>query len=289
MKKYTLHSINPFSLFKFGFFIGLIVSFLPLMLVFLFLLNLATKLFSWLGNISSNPTINLPIIGNIPIDINVLQLLGLQDFYNHLNTFVAIGALQVLLFTIFLSLAFAIFIALMSLLAGLIFNLISAVTGGLQVTLSEKGVRLSEAVLSSGLNPNQSSKLPIPAPQVISKKTNETTPQSASPTQEGFISLTPSAVAPTSPGPRLEIMEPWNYLYTLAGDITLIGSDPACQLRLTDLQPRHAQISYEDGRYILRDLSLGQSWVQGQIVKGPVFIQDRYSLQFGAYKMNFFI
>jgi hypothetical protein len=141
MKIYTLHSVSPLSLFKFGFFIGAIISFLPLLLVILFLLNLANKLFFWLGNLGTSPTIQLPIIGVIPIDINILQLLGLQDFYTRLDSFIAIGAIQALLLTLLLTLASAIFIAVLTLLAGLAFNLISAVTGGLQVTLSEKALR----------------------------------------------------------------------------------------------------------------------------------------------------
>jgi hypothetical protein len=141
MKIYTLHSVSPLSLFKFGFSIGLIISFLPILLVILFLFNLANKLLVWLGNLGTSPTIQLPIIGEIPIDINILQLLGLQDFYTRLDSFIAIGAIQALLLTILLTLASAIFIAVLALLAGLAFNLISAVTGGLQVTLSEKALR----------------------------------------------------------------------------------------------------------------------------------------------------
>ena len=72
MQKYTLHYISPLSLFKFGFFIGLIVSFLPILFVILFLLNLASKLLEWLGGLVANPTIQLPIIGQIPVDINIV-------------------------------------------------------------------------------------------------------------------------------------------------------------------------------------------------------------------------
>ena len=299
MKRYTLHSISPFSLFKFGFFIGLIVSFLPLLVVILFLLNLANKLLEWLGNLVTNPTISLPIIGEIPLDINILQLLGLQDFYTRLESFIAIGALQALILTIFLTLATATFIAVLTLMGGLAFNLISAVTGGLQVTLSEKALRTTTqtAIPVAGSLPSDS-KVTNPATppvQVMQSDASTAKTQKAQVTpvlvqvssgQDSSESVTMPASA-QSYEPRLEIQEPWSFVYPLATAVILIGSDAACQLRLADLQPRHAQISYEDGRYILRDLSLGQSWVQGQTVQGPVYIQDGYFLQFGPYVMNF--
>jgi predicted component of type VI protein secretion system len=51
--------------------------------------------------------------------------------------------------------------------------------------------------------------------------------------------------------------------------------------------PRHAQISLEQGRYILYDFSQGQSQVQGQIVRGPNMLKDGFLIHLGQYAITF--
>ena len=90
-----------------------------------------------------------------------------------------------------------------------------------------------------------------------------------------------------SSGPSLEFKKPTSRVVPISKPSMLIGSDASCQLQLTDLRPQHAQITFENGRYILRDLSNGQSRVQGFIVKGSHMIKDGFEIQVGHYTMIF--
>ncbi len=76
-------------------------------------------------------------------------------------------------------------------------------------------------------------------------------------------------------------------IVAIAKASVIFGSDSSADIRLEGLQPRHAQLNLENGRYILRDLSGGQSWVQGRPVAGPNMVKDGFAIQFGKWTMIF--
>ncbi len=69
--------------------------------------------------------------------------------------------------------------------------------------------------------------------------------------------------------------------------VTRIGSDPSSDTPLPSGAASHAEIRYEQGRYVLYDLSGGQTWVQDRQVTGRNMIKDGFRLRFGDVDMIF--
>ncbi len=241
MKHLTIHYLHLKPLFKYGFSIGLVSSFAP-SLVFVFILWKAAKsITEWLDAASYR----LPIAG-LPIEIRSVDLLGLAEKVEWIQMLASWSWLMILLIIVGVTLAQACFSGLVTVLAGLVFNLLTLMSGGLQITVLDE----SSSVV----------------------------PQIAEP-----VSPPPSATH----RPRLEISEPIRRVIFIEQDVTLLGSDLACQVRLDGLPPRQAQISLEDGRYILRDFGQGQTMVQNQIVRGPHMLKDGFVLRMGVYTISF--
>jgi hypothetical protein len=68
---------------------------------------------------------------------------------------------------------------------------------------------------------------------------------------------------------------------------TRVGSDPVSEVQLPSGMACHAEIRYEQGRYILYDLSGGQTWVQNRPVAGRHLLKDGFRLRFGNVEMIF--
>jgi hypothetical protein len=248
MKNYTLHRINLFSLLKFGFGTGLIVSF-PL--VSLFIISAWRTIIAfvdWLETLEIVIPVPFLVISEITVD--VMDLLRGWQFLDALETIAALGWIRIILLIIIMTLVLGVMLALVSVFSGVIFNLLALFTGGLRLSLSE------EAVQDRG-----TSQKPVPV---------------VSPQHQRQVT-----------GPRLEITSPIRRVVPVSSLETLIGSGPECALRLDGLQPHHAQISYENGRYILRDFSQGDAKVQGHVVDGTNMIRDGFSIQIGQYSMIF--
>lgn len=244
MKTQTLHRISLLSLLKFGFFVGLVTTFFPNLALILVSWWILRWFVDWLTSLTYS--FSLPVPGLADIEVQVVELLKVQDLVDQLETLADAGWLPVFLLVLGATLAAGGFFALLSVLAGAIFNLVSYLSAGLEFTLAEK------------------------APEALPALPNQELPAQA------FLG-----------GPRLEIGRPVQQTAPLMQAMTMIGSDASCSLVLPGLQPRHAQISYENGRYIFQDFSQGQSEVQGQVVRGLHMLKDGFTLKLGAYLMVF--
>jgi len=249
MKTYTLHRLDLFSLFKFGFFSGLIASFPPISALTMLAWIIVVSMANWLGNLTY--TIPIPFPGVSGISVDGVDLLHAHDLLASLEVWAALGWLRVLMLVIGLTFSAGLWMGITAVISGLAFNLLSALSGGLQITLSECALHLQ--------------------------------PELAVPEQAGI----PSAQARQQTGPRLEINSPIQRIVPITREVMLIGSGPECDLSLDDLQTRHAQVSYDNGRYILRDFSQGGSTVQGHVVHGMNMLKDGFVLQLGQYTMRF--
>jgi len=139
LKIFKLHHISAWSLFKIGFLVGWIASFPPIALAVMIFFRGVAALSAWLGGLVYN--IRLPIPGNFGFDINVVELLKLQDFYDRLEGWAAVGLITTLLIILMMTSLLALFWGIMAALGGAIFNLFSRAIGGIQVTLSEEAIQ----------------------------------------------------------------------------------------------------------------------------------------------------
>lgn len=248
MKTYTLHRINLLSLFKFGFVTGLIAAFLPIGLGMIVSWTVATAVSNWLNGLAY--VIPLPIPGVSDISIRGVDLLQAGGFLDLLEIATAMGWLQVFLWIFVLTITAGLWTGLIAVLSGAAFNLLARLSGGLQMSLSEDGV------------------------------------QARQPPQPAINAGTPGQ-RPQVTGPRLEITAPIQRVVPITSQTTLIGSSPECTLQLDGLQPRHAQLSYENGMYILRDLGQGNIKVQSRVIDGMNMVRDGFLIQIGQYHLTF--
>ena len=264
MKTYTLQSVNPVSLLKFGFFFGLIGSLLPVSISVLIAWSVITDLLGWMDRLTYQISIPIPILEIPDIEISIVNLLHLEGFYETLSGLIEFGWIQVIILITVLVFASAFLFALFGLVAGFIFNILSALTGGLQVNLLENRV---------------SKKAPLPASAAASSP-----PAS---TQNPAAPGSSQSQQRKSGGPRLEIHQPISQIVPLSKTTNLRGSDANCQVHLDGLQPQHAQIAYQDGQYTVSDLSQGQTWVRGNPLLEKLTLEDGEVLQMGLYVMTF--
>jgi hypothetical protein len=138
MRNYKIHRVGLFSLLQFGCLIGFFISFLPITVLSLLVIRLMTNLVNWMGGLVYR--IPLPLLGDIGIDISVVELLHLANFYDSITKWAALGTLEILAIILLFSAAAAVVVGILTLIGGLIFNLLCAITGGLKVVLSEDAV-----------------------------------------------------------------------------------------------------------------------------------------------------
>jgi hypothetical protein len=141
MKTYILYRLSAWSLFKIGFLVGWIASFLPIASGAYILMRIVTGVANWLGNMVYQFTV--PLLGNI--DINVVEMLGLQQFYANLANWATIGTITLCFIILLLTSLAALFWGVIAALAGLVFNLLSHAIGGVRLTMAEESVQVGSA------------------------------------------------------------------------------------------------------------------------------------------------
>jgi hypothetical protein len=139
LKNYKLYHISAWSLLKIGFLIGWIASFPPIALTVMIFIRGVAAFSDWLGGLVYK--IRLPIPGNFGFDINVVELLQLQDFYQRLQGWAVVGLIPALVIVLVLTSLLAVFWGIIAALGGVVFNLLSRAIGGIQVTLSEEAAQ----------------------------------------------------------------------------------------------------------------------------------------------------
>lgn len=69
--------------------------------------------------------------------------------------------------------------------------------------------------------------------------------------------------------------------------LTRVGSNPSSEITLPGELDRHAEIRYEQGRYVLYDLSNGRTWVQDRPVTARHLLKSGFQVRFGNTEMIF--
>jgi hypothetical protein len=131
-KKYNLHQISIFSLFKLGFVIGLVVNLIPSILIIV----LCFQVIRAINAMMQNMVIELGS-GVFGLQINLIEQLNLQSYYLFFETAASTGILQFILIILALVILSSLISGLWLMLIGLFFNLLSNIIGGIEVTFSE--------------------------------------------------------------------------------------------------------------------------------------------------------
>ena len=140
MKTYTLYKISLWSLLKVGFLVGWVASFIPVALVFFIFFKIVSGLANWLSGLVYH--IGLPLPGDFGFDLNLVELLKLQGVVDQLQTWSAVGLIPTILVVLLVTTLIAIFGGLVVAASGLLFNLISRVIGGIQLSMSDENIQL---------------------------------------------------------------------------------------------------------------------------------------------------
>jgi hypothetical protein len=136
MKTYKLYQVSLWSLLKIGFLVGWIGSFLPVAVLFFFFFKMISALTGWLSGLVYE--LRLPLPGNFGIELNLIEILKLQGLLDWLQTWDAIGFIPAILLVLFITSLAALFWGLVVAAVGLVFNLISKASGGVEITLAEQ-------------------------------------------------------------------------------------------------------------------------------------------------------
>ncbi len=242
----------------------MIVAFPMVCLMIISIWRTAVNLLEWLTNFEI--VIPLKFLLLDEISINAMEVLRGWQPIEYLQTVAGQNWLRITLYIILITFLAGVWTALVGFFSGLAFNALAWLTGGLQISVSgemeyvELGSRQSPPPFLTLPNNNKSTRTPQKRIETLSS---------------------------TSSGPRLEIISPIQRISPITNAGTFIGSSPDCEIMLDNLKPRHAQISYEEGRYILRDFSQGETMVQGFVVNGVNMIKDGFLIQLGHYRMIF--
>ncbi len=253
--QYTIKKIGVWSAFKFGTVIGIVLGFLHGFATGMTARWVIAGLREWLDSWLS---ISVPIMG----DLALLDALMLGNFAEMLQKLDDSSLFMVVGITLAFTMFGGFIVGLLTVLIALIYNVVAAFSGGLEVQADTMGGVPQTAVS----NPN-----PITIPTRSPKRT--------------------AAVPPAAPPPVQPQTSAWlvskNERHPILPDGVRIGSAPDNQLCLSGLSPYHAQIQMEGGRYILHDLSGGQSWVNGRLLSAPNMLKDGFRVRLGNQEFVF--
>lgn len=249
---YAIRSINPLSALKYGFVLGCVLMVLPGLLSGVLLRQIVeTMVLALSGGFFA------PDLG--PLTTLYQMGWGLTWWVTFLSV---VGG--------------GIVSAISSLIGALVYNLVAAVSGGLEVTadlLSQPAATApaaSAAAFAPALPPVAPAPRPLPAPAM---------PTPASPASV--------SVASGNSNSWLALRDQPSQRWGVRCPVTAIGADPGCDIVFPSLAARHAEIRCENGRHILYDLSGGQSWVNGRQITTANLLKDGFAVRLATLEFVF--
>jgi hypothetical protein len=130
--KIAIRQISLGSLGKLGCVLGTVLALLPSLVCGLLVVGLANLVLNWLA---SWQEINISLLGQEIANIDLTQFLGLEELVDLLQTITALSGPILLVLLVLLALFSGAILALVIILLGLVYNLLSRVTGGLVVEM----------------------------------------------------------------------------------------------------------------------------------------------------------
>lgn len=168
--------------------------------------------------------------------------------------------------------------AISSVVGALVYNLVAAISGGLEVTtdlLNQPATSAAPAAYKPVVPPVAPASQPALAPSLPA----------------------PSLPAPASPAPVpvasgdgngwLTLRDQPAQRWVLRCPVTTIGADLGCDIVFSGLMPRHAEIRCENDRHIFYDLSGGQSWVNGRQITTANLLKNGFAVRLATRELVF--
>lgn len=255
MTHYEIRRISALSALKIGVLVGSVASLLPGFLLGLLLRWGVGTLRGWL---ESWTALTIPLT---EVRFSLVDAMQLTDLLSRLQQFDERGVLLVVLVLLVALVLGGLLNGLFWWATAVLYNLITAVVGGLVVDMQGHGQ------VAATVHPGSTFRLESAPP--------------ASPTPAA-AAIAPSAIRAwlipaQQAGPQLP----------LAPGSTTIGSAPGNQIMLPGLAARHAEVRLENGRYILYDFSQGQTWVNGRALTAPNMLKPGFRVRLGSQEFLF--
>lgn len=134
--KVAIKHVSLRSLGKMGCLLGVVAAFLPSLLCGLLGVGLALTVGGWLESWQEVP---ISLLGQELIRLDFVDLLGLEQVLDVLQTLASASGAVLLLVVLGLALFSGLFLAVVIALVGLAYNLLSAATGGVVVEMAAVG------------------------------------------------------------------------------------------------------------------------------------------------------
>lgn len=259
--RYTIRSISPWSMFKFGVVIGGVLSLFSGLTIGIALRSAVHTLRMWLESWLS---LDIPVVGSY----SLLDAVNLHDFLARLQQFDDRSWLMTLLLVLLIVFFGGLIIGLLSALGAVVYNLVTSVTGGMIVQADALDELLPAALVPT----------PVPMPA----------PQSSGGAYPPVVVPTPQArPAPTAEPAGWLVAQATQHRWPIGQGETRIGSGLSNQIVLDDLAVSHAAVRWENGRFILYDYSGGQTWVNGRALVGPNMLKPGFQIRLGNQEFLF--
>jgi len=134
--KVAIKRVSLRSLGKMGCLLGIVAAFLPSLFCGLLALGLALAVGGWLESWQEVP---ISLLGQEIIRLDFVHLLGLERVLDVLQTLASASGAVLLLVVLSLALLSGLFLAIVTALVGLAYNLLSTMTGGIVVEMAAVG------------------------------------------------------------------------------------------------------------------------------------------------------
>ena len=252
MNHFAIRRVLIFPAFKFGCLVGAVVLIPPGILLGL-LVQATTRLaLSWILGWQSW---SVDVMGRSLAELDPVNLLGLGGTVANLQNLDSRGWLLAMAVTATVVVGGGMVSGLLTALAALTYNLLAALSGGLVV-------RAEHLAPSSGRS----------IPQAVAQPSSQPSlPSSAQPPErDELVSMDSQATR-----------------WPLAGGVTRIGSRSDNQIVLPGLALVHAEIRFDGSRYVLQDLSNGQTWVNNRPVAGANLLKHGFRVRLGSHELMF--
>jgi hypothetical protein len=268
--RFIIRRVSPYSALFYGLLIGLVAWVIPGILLGRLVARAVTRVLAWAESLRLE--LPLPLGQSLPIDL--INLLQLSESQARLAALAARDTSLVIAVALATAAAGMLLTGLTALLVSLAYNLFAYFLGGIQVTLDP---------LDSSLVPAGSQAAVKRGPPLAGEKTRATGSVAK------LTSSTHSYATSSSGGAHENRSTAWlvsaadsTHRWRLANGVTRVGSEPANDIVLPGLTPRHAEIRREDGEYVIYDLGSRQTWVNTSQVVTSRPLKNGFQLQLGT-------
>ncbi len=244
MDSISIRRIRIRSALKFGLAVGAVVACLPGLLFGLVGASAVSLLRGWL---QSWQTIRVNLLIET-LEFDLIQLLQIGQTLEWLQVWDQRKGLIVFGLTLGTMILAGLVAALMTGLAGAVYNGIARLSGGIEVEVEERRAGMLTAE------------------------------------HAGMLREPTAALPSLSPAAWLVLAADPSRYWLLAQQVSRVGSQPDNEVVLPfeGIGAIHAEIRLEGGRYVLYDRSDGQVWVNGRPIAGRNLLKDGFQVRLGA-------